>query len=38
MGTGNQRYLPEFDDKTKNALAVQSYMGAGALLLEPAHQ
>jgi prepilin-type N-terminal cleavage/methylation domain-containing protein len=37
LGTGNQLYLPRFDDKTQNALAIQIYMGTGATLLEPAH-
>ena len=37
QGTGKQRFLPRFDDKTKNALAVQDYMGTGVTLLEPAH-
>jgi len=36
-GTGNQRYLPRPDDKTKNALAVNEYMGDSVQLLEPAH-
>jgi prepilin-type N-terminal cleavage/methylation domain-containing protein len=35
LGTGNTRYLPRFDDKTKNALAVSDYMGTTAQLLEP---
>ena len=35
-GPGAQRFLPRFDDKTKNALAVSEYMGDGAKLLEPA--
>ena len=35
-GTGSQRFLPRFDDKTKNALAVSEYMGDSAKLLEPA--
>jgi len=36
LGSGNQRYLPRFDDSTQNALSVQAYMGTGATLLEPA--
>ena len=36
MGTGNKRYLPRFDDKSKNALQVGDYMGDNAKLLEPA--
>jgi prepilin-type N-terminal cleavage/methylation domain-containing protein len=35
MGTGQKRYLPRHDDKKKNALDVQEYMGKGAKLLEP---
>jgi len=35
-GTGEQRFLPRVDDKTKNALAVSEYMGDGVTLLEPA--
>ena len=35
-GTGSQRFIPRFDDKTKNALAVSEYMGDTAKLLEPA--
>lgn len=35
-GTGDQRYLPRWDDKTKNALAVTEYMGDDVKLLEPA--
>jgi prepilin-type N-terminal cleavage/methylation domain-containing protein len=36
LGTGDQRYLPRHDDKTKNALLVTEYMGESAKLLEPA--
>ena len=36
-GTGDQRYLPRPDDKTKNALEVAEYMGDDVKLLEPAH-
>ena len=36
LGTGSQRFIPRFDDKTKNALAVSDYMGDTAKLLEPA--
>ncbi|MEI9893593.1 MAG: type II secretion system protein [Chthoniobacter sp.] len=36
-GTGDQRFLPRPDDKTKNALTVSDYMGDDAKLLEPAH-
>jgi prepilin-type N-terminal cleavage/methylation domain-containing protein len=36
LGTGVKRYIPRFDDKTKNALEVKDYMGDGAKLLEPA--
>jgi prepilin-type N-terminal cleavage/methylation domain-containing protein len=35
-GAGSQRFIPRFDDKTKNALAVSEYMGDSAKLLEPA--
>ena len=35
-GTGAQRFIPRYGDKTKNALAVAEYMGEGAKLLEPA--
>lgn len=35
-GAGSQRFIPRFDDKTKNALAVSDYMGESAKLLEPA--
>jgi len=37
LGTGTTRYLPRFDDKTKNALTVSDYMGTVAQLIEPAH-
>jgi hypothetical protein len=33
---GEKRYLPRFDDKAKNALTVNDYMGTDAKLLEPA--
>ena len=36
-GTGDKRFLPRFNDKTKNALTVSDYMGDDAKLLEPAH-
>ncbi len=36
LGTGSQRFIPRFDDKTKNALTVSDYMGDTAKLLEPA--
>jgi prepilin-type N-terminal cleavage/methylation domain-containing protein len=36
LGSGDKRYLPRFDDKTKNALEVKDYMGEDAKLLEPA--
>ena len=35
IGTGNKRYLPRFDDRSKNALQVSDYMGDNAKLLEP---
>jgi prepilin-type N-terminal cleavage/methylation domain-containing protein len=35
LGTGEKRYLPRIDDKTKNALNVSEYMGDTAKLLEP---
>ncbi len=37
-GTGKKRFLPRYNDATKNALVVSDYMGAGAALLEPAHK
>jgi hypothetical protein len=37
QGTGDERFIPRFDDKTKNALAVTDYMGDDIQLLEPAH-
>jgi len=37
VGTGAKRFLPRFNDKTKNALMVTEYMGDGVTLLEPAH-
>jgi len=36
MGTGDRRYLPRYNDKTKNGLLVSEYMGDGVALLEPA--
>ena len=36
MGAGSKRYLPRFDDRSKNALDLKDYMGDGAKLLEPA--
>ena len=36
LGAGSKRYLPRFDDKSKNALDLKDYMGDGAKLLEPA--
>src|SRR4029077_11629160 len=36
LGTGSKRYLPRFDDQSKNALDLKDYMGDGAELLEPA--
>ena len=36
LGSGDKRYLPRFDDKSKNALEVKDYMGDDAKLLEPA--
>ncbi len=36
LGTGDKHYIPRFNDKTKNALAVSEYMGDGVTLLEPA--
>lgn len=36
LGTGNTRYLPRPDDKTKNALMLSEYMGDTPKLLEPA--
>jgi prepilin-type N-terminal cleavage/methylation domain-containing protein len=38
QGTGDQRYLPRFDDPTQNALTIGAYMGTGAQLLEAAQQ
>jgi len=37
VAQGDKRFIPRFDDKTKNALAVADYMGNDAKLLEPAH-
>ncbi|MEO7319706.1 MAG: prepilin-type N-terminal cleavage/methylation domain-containing protein [Chthoniobacteraceae bacterium] len=36
LGAGSKRYLPRFDDRSKNALVLNDYMGDGAKLLEPA--
>lgn len=36
LGGGEKRYLPRFDDKSKNALLVEEYMGDDVKLLEPA--
>ena len=36
LGAGLKRYLPRFDDPSKNALVLNDYMGDGAKLLEPA--
>ena len=36
LGTGSKRYIPRFDDRSKNTLQVKDYMGDGAKLLEPA--
>ena len=38
LGSGSKRYLPRFDDPSRNALQVADYMGEGAHLLEPAAQ
>jgi prepilin-type N-terminal cleavage/methylation domain-containing protein len=35
-GLGRKRFLPRYDDKKKNALQVQDYMGDSVKLLEPA--
>lgn len=37
MGTGDKRFLPRYNDNTKNALLLSDYMGDGVTLLEPAH-
>src|SRR6202012_2853591 len=37
QGTGDERFIPRFDDPTKNALTLSDYMGDGVTLLEPAH-
>ena len=37
QGTGDKRFIPRYNDKTKNALTVSDYMGDGVTLLEPAH-
>ena len=36
IGTGSKRFIPRFDDRTKNTLDLKDYMGDGAKLLEPA--
>ena len=36
LGGGEKRYLPRSDDKAKNALLVEEYMGDDVKLLEPA--
>lgn len=36
LGTGSRMYIPRADDKNKNALTVQDYMGDAVQLLEPA--
>jgi len=36
LGPSDARYIPRFNDKTKNALTVSDYMGDDAKLLEPA--
>jgi prepilin-type N-terminal cleavage/methylation domain-containing protein len=38
QGTGTRRFLPRFDDPTKDGLAVSDYMGSEAKLLEPARK
>ncbi len=38
QGTGTRRFLPRFDDPTKDGLAVSDYMGSDAKLLEPARK
>ena len=35
VAAGNKRFIPRFNDKTKNALAVNEYMGDTVKLLEP---
>jgi len=37
QGTGDKRFIPRYNDKTKNALTVSDYIGEGVTLLEPAH-
>ena len=37
LGSGEKRYVPRFDDRTKNALQVGEYMGDAVKLLEPAN-
>jgi hypothetical protein len=34
--SGETRYLPRFNDTSKNSLLVEEYMGDGVKLLEPA--
>lgn len=36
LGGGETRYIPRFNDRTKDALVLEEYMGDGAKLLEPA--
>jgi prepilin-type N-terminal cleavage/methylation domain-containing protein len=36
LGGGDKRYLPRFNDKSKNALQLADYMGESVRLLEPA--
>lgn len=36
LGAGSKRYLPRFDNPSKNGLVLNDYMGDGAKLLEPA--
>jgi len=38
QGTGDQRFIPLYNDPTQNALSVSNYMGTGVQLLEPAGQ
>jgi prepilin-type N-terminal cleavage/methylation domain-containing protein len=37
LGPTTERFVPRFDDKTKDALVVTDYMGTDAKLLDPAH-
>ncbi len=36
LGAATKRFIPRYDDKSKNALALADYMGEDAKLLEPA--